>query len=385
MKQKDVKDKLNFTESFVEGSKNGGLLAMMPDTSLQYFPSARYKEIDWDSLSGYVFFAKNEDLVQYGFLLSDSDYKVSEISQNCSETKKVADPTQKAESSLSRNYSMSAKQIQSVRSAILREHVSDELFNALMNAVSDLSNGETIKDVDALIKETQSLSGAEPFLVVLFLSQYGKVLHTHNPENTRLRCNLDEAIRSMHRNQSLSPPTSLDLERATVSQGVKGETNVSQSENACATSKGKNVMSDQSDGDFGIDLKGVKLDFDTKTDPKKGMGGRKYDVSAPFKHKRATCTVYYVNMTGQPQEAWYLTHEYHNHQLNDIADQLQSLGKEVPYYMRSLTEPGLRKDDRGDTFRRNREGYKVCTNSLVLRVADGGFTVDQHFKHMWNF
>ena len=52
--------------------------------------------------------------------------------------------------------------------------------------------------------------------------------------------------------------------------------------------------------------------------------------------------------------------------------------------MKSWSELGLRKDDKTDTYQRNKEGYKVCTNSVVLRVAEKGFSVDTHIRQMWN-
>ena len=81
-----------------------------------------------------------------------------------------------------------------------------------------------------------------------------------------------------------------------------------------------------------------------------------------------------MNMANQSQSGWYVSHDWHKYQFKPIADQLESMKKEVPHYMRSWSEPGLRKDDRTDTYRRNKEGYKVCTNSVVLRVAERGFS-----------
>ena len=52
MKKKDVNDRLKFIDTIVKKNKNGGLLAMLPDTSLQYFSCAdskitnRYKDLE---------------------------------------------------------------------------------------------------------------------------------------------------------------------------------------------------------------------------------------------------------------------------------------------------------------------------------------------------
>ena len=89
-------------------------------------------------------------------------------------------------------------------------------------------------------------------------------------------------------------------------------------------------------------------------------------------------------MTNQSSSGWFISHNWHKYQFKPIADQLESMDKDVPYYMRSWSEPGLRKEDRTDTYRCNKDGYKVCTNSVVLRVAERGFSVDTHIRQMWN-
>ena len=86
----------------------------------------------------------------------------------------------------------------------------------------------------------------------------------------------------------------------------------------------------------------------------------------------------------QAASGWYISHKYHKYQFKPIADQLENMHKEVPHYMRSWSEPGLRKDNRTDTYQRNKDGYKVCTNSVVLCVAEKGFSVDTHIRKMWN-
>ena len=189
----------------------------------------------------------------------------------------------------------------------------------------------------------------------------------------------------MYRNNLLSPPNALDIARLHLAHGTNAkETTVSQDETTSEMAKEKFKTTGQSELDFGLDLKGVKLDFDSKSRPKSGNKGRKYNVSAPFQHKRALCNVYLMNMTNQSPSGWYVSHDWHKYQFKPIADQLESMNKEVPHYMKSWSEPGLRKDDKTDTYRRNKEGYKVCTNSVVLRVAEKGFSVDTHIRQMWN-
>ena len=62
MKKKDINHRFNFIDSIMKENKNGGLLAMLPDSSLQYFSCddptifTRCKDLKWDNLSGYVFF-----------------------------------------------------------------------------------------------------------------------------------------------------------------------------------------------------------------------------------------------------------------------------------------------------------------------------------------
>ena len=66
MKKKDINHKLNFIDSIMKENKNGGLLALLPDSSLQYFSCADSriftccKDLKWDDLSGYVFFEKQQ-------------------------------------------------------------------------------------------------------------------------------------------------------------------------------------------------------------------------------------------------------------------------------------------------------------------------------------
>ena len=114
--------------------------------------------------------------------------------------------------------------------------------------------------------------------------------------------------------------------------------------------KGNVKMSGQSEQDFGLDLKGVKLDFDTKLKPRNGNKGRKYNVSAPFQHKRASCNMYMMNMTNQSSSGWFISHNWHKYQFKPIADQLESMDKDEPYYIKSWSEPGLHKDNRTDTY-----------------------------------
>ena len=58
---------------------------MLPDSSLQYFSCADskilncYKDLNWDDLSGYIFFATNDNIVQYGSHLSDVNHKINEV------------------------------------------------------------------------------------------------------------------------------------------------------------------------------------------------------------------------------------------------------------------------------------------------------------------
>merc|ERR1711983_232965 len=85
MKKKDINHKLNFIDSIMKENKHGGLLAMLPDSSLQYFSCAdsrifpRYKDLKWDDLSGYVFFENNDTIIQYGCHLSDVNYKIYDL------------------------------------------------------------------------------------------------------------------------------------------------------------------------------------------------------------------------------------------------------------------------------------------------------------------
>ena len=123
MKKKDVNNKLKFMDTIAKKNKNGGLLAMLPDTSLQYFSCAdskilnHYKDLEWDDLSGYVFFANNNNIVQYGSHLSDVNHKINEV-KNSSQTIKgevsAASQTNKGESSATHLYTISAKQIQAL-------------------------------------------------------------------------------------------------------------------------------------------------------------------------------------------------------------------------------------------------------------------------------
>ena len=123
MKKKDVNDKLKFMDTIAKKNKNDGLLAILPDTSLQYFSCADskilncYKDLEWDNLSGYVFLANNNNIIQYGAHLSDVNHKISEVN-NPSQTTKVevsaASQTNKGESSATHLYTISAKQIQAL-------------------------------------------------------------------------------------------------------------------------------------------------------------------------------------------------------------------------------------------------------------------------------
>ena len=123
MKKKDINHKLNFIDSIMKENKNGGLLAMLPDSSLQYFSCAdsriftRYKDLKWDDLSGYVFFKNNDIIVQYGSHLSDVNYKICEVKKP-SQTNKgevsAMSQTNKVEVSRKYEYTISAKQIQAL-------------------------------------------------------------------------------------------------------------------------------------------------------------------------------------------------------------------------------------------------------------------------------
>ena len=118
MKKKDVNDKLKFMDTIAKKNKNGGLLAMLPDTSLQYFSCAdskilnRYKDLEWDDLSRYVLLANNDNIIQYGAHLSDVNHKISEVN-HFSQTTKVEvsakSQTTKGESSATHLYTISAK------------------------------------------------------------------------------------------------------------------------------------------------------------------------------------------------------------------------------------------------------------------------------------
>ena len=146
--------------------------------------------------------------------------------------------------------------------------MSDEDFNGLLATLSLLLKKETSFDVNTLVKETQSLSGVGETLVLLFLSEYGKVLHLFNLGNTPLQCALDQEIWAMYRSKRLSLPNALDIASVHLAHGVNGEeTTVNQSERTSKMAKGKIKISGQSEQDVGLDLKGVKLDFDTKTKP----------------------------------------------------------------------------------------------------------------------
>ena len=123
MKKKDINHKLNFIDSIMKENKNGGLLAMLPDSSLQYFSCAdsriftRCKDLKWDDLSGYVFFKNNDIIVQYGSHLSDVNYKICEVKKP-SQTNKgevsAMSQTNKVEVSQKYEYTISAKQIQAL-------------------------------------------------------------------------------------------------------------------------------------------------------------------------------------------------------------------------------------------------------------------------------
>ena len=123
MKKKDINHKLNFIDSIMKENKNGGLLAMLPDSSLQYFScdDSRIftccKDLKWDDLSGYVFFKNNDIIVQYGSHLSDVNYKMCEVKEP-SQTNKgevsATSQTNKVEVSPKCEYTISAKQIQAL-------------------------------------------------------------------------------------------------------------------------------------------------------------------------------------------------------------------------------------------------------------------------------
>ena len=87
MKKKDINHKLNFIDSIMKENKNGGLLALLSDSSLQYFSCAdpriftRCKDLEWDDLSGYVFFENNDTIIQYGCHLSDVNYKICDLNK----------------------------------------------------------------------------------------------------------------------------------------------------------------------------------------------------------------------------------------------------------------------------------------------------------------
>ena len=123
MKKKDINHKLNFIDSIMKENKNGGLLAMLPDSSLQYFSCADsriftcYKDLKWDDLSGFVFFKNNDIIVQYGSHLSNVNYKICEVDK-LSQTNKgevsAMSQTNKVEVSQKYEYTISAKQIQAL-------------------------------------------------------------------------------------------------------------------------------------------------------------------------------------------------------------------------------------------------------------------------------
>ena len=93
----------------------------------------------------------------------------------------------------------------------------------------------------------------------------------------------------MHRNKRLSSPNALDVASAHSVHDTNGnDTTVSPTERLSEMAKGNVKISGQSEQDFGLDLKGVKLDFDTKSKPRNGNEGRKYDVSAAFQHKQTS-------------------------------------------------------------------------------------------------
>ena len=93
---------------------------MLPDTSLQYFTCAdpkitnRYKDLEWDQLSGYVFLDNNDNIVQYGAHLSDVNHKINEVNSPSQTTKaeiNAAPQTNKGESSATHLYTISVKSI----------------------------------------------------------------------------------------------------------------------------------------------------------------------------------------------------------------------------------------------------------------------------------
>ena len=155
----------------------------------------------------------------------------------------------------------------------------------------------------------------------------------------------------MYRDKRLSPPNALDIASAHSAHGSNGnDTTVSPTKRLSEMAKGNLKISGQSEQDFGLDLRGVKLDFDTKLKPRNGNKGRKYDVSAAFQHKQTSCNVYVMNMTTQAASGWFISNQFHKYQFKPIAEQLENMHKEVPHYMRSWSEPGLRKDNRTDTY-----------------------------------
>ena len=123
MKKKDINHKINFIDSIMKENKNGGLLALLPDSSLQYFSCAdsriftRCKDLKWDDLSGYVFFENNDTIIQYGCHLSNVNYKICELKKP-SQTNKgevsATSQTDKEEDRRKSKYTISAKQIQAL-------------------------------------------------------------------------------------------------------------------------------------------------------------------------------------------------------------------------------------------------------------------------------
>ena len=155
----------------------------------------------------------------------------------------------------------------------------------------------------------------------------------------------------MYRNKHLSPPNALDIPSAHSAHGSNGnDTTVSPTERLSEMAKGNIQISGQSEQDFGLDLRGVKLDFDTKLKCRNGNEGHKHDVSAVFQHKQTSCNVYVMNMTTQAASGWFISNQFHKYQFKPIVEQLENMHKEVPHYMRSWSEPGLRKGNGTDTY-----------------------------------
>ena len=118
MKKKDINHKLNFIDSIMKENKNGGLLVLLPDSSLKYFSCSDSriftccKDLKWDGLSRHVFFENNDAIVQYGSHLSDVNYKMCEAKEP-SQTNKgevsATSQTNKVEVSPKCEYTTSAK------------------------------------------------------------------------------------------------------------------------------------------------------------------------------------------------------------------------------------------------------------------------------------